>query len=293
MVNLRRRLSADSTPIGSTRLVDSCCLQPVRHLGFLKVPVTLLSTDDVVSLIAERPAEAEFAYIVTPNVDHVVRVHRENAQFSWLYRKAWLSVCDSRVLSALASAVGINLPVTTGSDLTRTLFESVLGPGDRVTVIGCSAETIQILGRHHPGVQFAHYNPPMAFIKKEPEVNKVIDFVAANPARFVFLCVGSPRQEVVAYRLQRRGGLSGLGLCVGNALNFLAFPETRAPLWVSRNGLEWLYRLFTDPKRLWRRYLVEDPLIFAIFAKATLTQSAIEASLVMGVDAVPHSTEHV
>ena len=291
MATLRRGLPAGSTPIGSPRLVDSYCLQPSRHLGFLRVPVTLLPTEEVVSLIAERSAGAAFAYVVTPNVDHVVRVHRQSAKFSWLYRKAWLSLCDSRVLSALAGAVGIDLPVTTGSDLVRTIFERVLRPGDRLTVIGCEDEAIRILAEMHPEVRFAHYNPPMGFITNEDEVNKVVDFIAANPARFVFLCVGSPRQEVVAYRLRQRGGLTGLGLCVGNALNFLAFPETRAPRWASRNGVEWLYRLFTDPKRLWRRYLVDDPLIFAIFAKAMLTHSAIEPSPVMGADAVPAIAE--
>lgn len=287
MATLRRNLPAGSTPIGSPRLVDSYSLQPSRHLGFLRVPVTLLTTEEVVSLVAERSAGAEFGYVVTPNVDHVVRVHRQSAKFSWLYRKAWLSLCDSRVLSALAGAVGIDLPVTTGSDLVRILFERVLNPGDRVTVIGCGADAVRILAEAYPSLQFAHYDPPMGFINREEEITKVIDFVAANPARFVFLCVGSPRQEVVAYRLRQRGGLTGLGLCVGNALNFLAFPATRAPRWASQNGLEWLYRLFTDPKRLWRRYLVDDPLIFAIFAKAMLTRSAIEPSPVMGADAPP------
>jgi bacterial polymer biosynthesis proteins, WecB/TagA/CpsF family len=256
-------------------------------VSFLRVPVTLLSSNDALALVAERPADAEFGYVVTPNVDHVVRVHRQSARFSWLYRKAWLSICDSRILSVMAGAVGIELPVTTGSDLTRSLFEQVLQPGDRVTVIGCREDTIEILRGRYPGLHIAHYNPPMGFISKEDEVAKVIEFVAVNPGRFVFLSVGSPRQEVLAYRLRQRGGLTGLGLCVGNAINFLAFPETRAPQWISRYGLEWLYRLSTDPKRLWRRYLVDDPLILAIFAKAMATNSAIEPSPVMGADALP------
>lgn len=291
MATLRRGLTAGSTSIGSTWRADSHRLNPSRHVSFLRVPVTLLSSNETLALIAERPADAEFGYVVTPNVDHVVRVHRQSTRFSWLYRKAWLSTCDSRILSAMAGAVGIDLPVTTGSDLTRMLFEQVLQPGDRVTVIGCHDSAIEVLRGRFPSIHIAHYNPPMGFIGNEDEVTKVIDFVAANPARFVFLSVGSPRQEVLAYHLRQRDGLTGLGFCVGNAINFLAFPETRAPHWVSRFGLEWLYRLSTDPKRLWRRYLVDDPLIFAIFAKAMATNSALEPSPVMGADALPVGAE--
>lgn len=291
MSAVRRGLTAGGPPIGSTRSVDTNGLHPSRHLSFLRVPLSLLSSEEVVALIAQRPTDAEFAYIVTPNVDHVVRVHRQSERFSWLYRKAWLSICDSRILSGLAGLLGVAMPVTTGSDVTRILFAHVMQPGDRVTVIGCAEEAVAQLRTLYPGIPIAHYDPPMGFINNEDEVNRVVDFVAANPARFVFLCVGSPRQEVVAYRLRQHGGLTGLGLCVGNALNFLAFPETRAPRWVSRCGLEWLYRLSSDPKRLWRRYLVDDPLIFAIFAKATLTHSAIESSPVMGADAVPRRAD--
>ena len=286
MATLRRGMSAGSTSIGSSWLVDSSLVRTARHLSFLQVPVSLLPSRDVVALLAQRSANAEFAYVVTPNVDHVVRVHRQSKQFSWLYRKAWLSTCDSRILSALASTVGLQLPVTTGSDLTRILFEEVLQPNDNVTVIGCDDAAIAVLAEKFPRIIIHHYNPPMGFINKEQEVDKVIDFVATHPSRFVFLCVGSPRQEVVAHRLRQRGDLTGLGLCVGNALAFLAFPEMRAPKWCSRFGLEWLYRLVTEPQRLWRRYLIDDPLIFAIFVKAFVTHSVVEMSTVMGADAV-------
>ncbi len=291
MVTLRRGLSASNASIGTKWLVDNSVVGTARHLSFLQVPVSLLPTRDVVALVAQRPANAEFAYVVTPNVDHVVRLHRQSGRFSWLYRKAWLSTCDSRILSALAGTVGIELPVTTGSDLTRVLFEQVLQPDDRITVIGCNDETIAVLKEKYPGIIIHHYNPPMGFINKDQEVVKVVDFVAAHPSRFVFLCVGSPRQEVVAYRLRQRGDLSGLGLCVGNALAFLAFPEMRAPKWCSRFGLEWLYRLVTEPQRLWRRYLIDDPLIFAIFLKAIVTHSVVETSTVMGADAVEIQSE--
>lgn len=246
------------------------------------MPFSLRPTEEVVALLAQRPAEASFNYVVTPNVDHVVRALEEGERIARLYTQAWLSVCDSRILRRLAALLGVDLPLTTGSDLTRTIFERVLRPGDAITIIGCRAETVAILAELWPSLRIAHYDPPMGFIGNEAEVARVVDFVQQHPARFVFLAVGSPRQEIVALRIRQQGGAVGIGLCIGNSLNFLAYPESRAPGWVGRMHLEWLHRLTTDPLRLWRRYLVDNPAIFAIFLRAAMTGTAIRPIATMG-----------
>jgi exopolysaccharide biosynthesis WecB/TagA/CpsF family protein len=82
---------------------------------------------------------------------------------------------------------------------------------------------------------------------------------AMSPFRFCFLAIGSPQQEIIAQKLKERGIARGLALCVGAAINFLTGIERRAPLWMQQAGLEWLYRLSRDPRRLWRRYLVRGP----------------------------------
>ena len=91
-----------------------------------------------------------------------------------------------------------------------------------------------------------------------------VAFIEANPARFTLLCVGSPRQERVAAAVAVRGRASGLGLCVGASLLFLAGMERRAPLVLQRAGLEWAWRLAQSPGRLARRYLLDDPAILAL-----------------------------
>jgi exopolysaccharide biosynthesis WecB/TagA/CpsF family protein len=122
----------------------------------------------------------------------------------------------------------------------------------------------------------------MGFIGDDREVQRVVEFVNDHPARFVFLAVGSPRQEIVALRVRQHGGACGIGLCIGNSLNFLAYPESRAPAWIGRLHLEWLHRLMTDPARLWRRYLLDNPAIFGIFLRAALTRTAIGPMAAMG-----------
>ncbi len=286
MVTLRRSLTAEAAGLQGARPARAKRVPAGGYLRFLEMPLCLVSGDELLALLARRASDAAFAYVVTPNVDHVVRACREGDGIRTLYAHAWISVCDSQILRMLAGLLGVDLPLNTGSDLTRALFERVLAAGDRITVIGCAETTVAILKERYPGVEIAHYDPPMGFINDEAEVARVVEFIVANPGRFVFLSVGSPRQEIVALRVRQHGGATGIGLCVGNSLNFLAFPESRSPHWVSRLHLEWLHRLFTDPSRLWRRYLVENPAVFSLFVKALFAGRAVEPIAGMGGDAL-------
>jgi hypothetical protein len=108
------------------------------------------------------------------------------------------------------------------------------------------------------------------FALTDPQaVEKCLQFVeAASPFRFCFLAVGSPQQESIAHMLKTRGVARGLVLCVGGSLNFLTGNERRAPMWVRRLALEWLFRLLQDPSRLAQRYLVRGPRIFIYLRRA-------------------------
>jgi exopolysaccharide biosynthesis WecB/TagA/CpsF family protein len=101
----------------------------------------------------------------------------------------------------------------------------------------------------------------MGFDRDPAALEAAIRFVEDNPARFVFLAVGSPRQEIVAETLVRRGKATGVGLCIGASLLFLTGAERRAPRALQSAGMEWAWRLLRDPRRLARRYLVDGPQI--------------------------------
>jgi exopolysaccharide biosynthesis WecB/TagA/CpsF family protein len=89
-------------------------------------------------------------------------------------------------------------------------------------------------------------------------------FIAESGARFSFIAVGSPQQEMIAAEVRAIPGAVGTSLCVGASLEFLTGEVKRAPRLVQRLSLEWAHRLLSDPKRLWRRYLVEGPRIFLL-----------------------------
>jgi N-acetylglucosaminyldiphosphoundecaprenol N-acetyl-beta-D-mannosaminyltransferase len=233
----------------------------VRLLG---VYFNMLSMDEVLRLIAARPAGAPFAYVVTPNADHLVRLVRDPATYRPLYDGAWLCLLDSRVVRRVALLFGLPAPpVITGSDLAAALVRDAALRNEQVTILGLTAERADDLAAR-TGLRFRHYCPPMGFENDPVSLTQAVRFIERNPSRLIFLAVGAPRQEMVARALADRGIATGTGFCVGASLDFLAGVERRAPALVQRAGMEWAWRLAQNPKRLWRRYLVDDPAILRL-----------------------------
>jgi exopolysaccharide biosynthesis WecB/TagA/CpsF family protein len=212
-----------------------------------------------------------FAYVVTPNADHVIRLH-EQASFRALYASADFVLLDSRFLShVMRIGKGITLPVCTGSDLTEKLFTEVIAPDDGVVLIGGTPQQARLLAERYGLQGLAHFNPPMGFIHRPSEVQACLDFVEQHsPFRFCLLAVGAPQQEALAQMLKHRGVARGLTLCIGASINFLTGGERRAPLWLQRSGLEWSYRLMQAPRRMAGRYLVRGPRVFGLLRHADI-----------------------
>jgi N-acetylglucosaminyldiphosphoundecaprenol N-acetyl-beta-D-mannosaminyltransferase len=229
-----------------------------------------LTLAQAASRIAERPEDAPFAYVVTPNADHLVRLNRDR-RLGAVYRNNALCVLDSRVVYGLGRLMGLPVPrIVPGSDLTTRLLAHHLRPGERIAIVGLAPEWLPALVASCRLAPPAHHNPPMGFENDPAAFDATVAFVRDNPARFVFLAVGSPRQEYLAAAIATRGGATGTGLCVGAALEFLAGARRRSPGWMSRSGLEWLFRLVSEPRRLFRRYLINSPVVIALLVKQRL-----------------------
>ena len=98
-----------------------------------------------------------------------------------------------------------------------------------------------------------------------------LQFIEAHsPFRYCLLAVGSPQQEMLAQRLKERGVARGLALCIGASINFLTGAERRAPAWMQASGMEWMFRLAQDPRRMAWRYLVRGPRVFALLRRAVI-----------------------
>lgn len=213
-----------------------------------------------------------YGYVVTPNADHLIRLDEEPA-FRLLYRDAGFVLLDSRFLARMiALGGGPRLPVCAGSDLTAALFESVIAADDPLVLIGGDRGQADALAARYGLTRLAHHNPPMGFIRDAAAVEAALTFVEAHsPFRFCLLGVGAPQQEMLAQMLLARGRAAGLALCIGASVNFLTGVERRAPVWLQRLGLEWLFRLLQSPRRLAHRYLVRNPKVFALLRRVRIT----------------------
>jgi exopolysaccharide biosynthesis WecB/TagA/CpsF family protein len=239
------------------------------HVEFLGLPFCLLPQREVVSAIIEN-CGAPFRYILTPNSYEVVIANDESAGLLPIYRGAWLSLCDSRIVRALARLEGRSLPLVTGSDLVATLF-AALNDHDparrppRLLIVGPPAAVTAALRAAYPNLMFDVLAAPAGLAHHAERRLAVARACLERPWDILLLCVGVPAQALITRQLAELGRKSGIVLNVGAAIDFLTGARARAPLWVQKLGLEWAYRLVQEPARLWRRYLVESPKILRIF----------------------------
>jgi exopolysaccharide biosynthesis WecB/TagA/CpsF family protein len=218
--------------------------------------------------LASNFGQQEFAFVVTPNTDHLIRYYDE-VSFRNLYADAGFILLDSRFLANILRVTHhLHAKVCAGSDLTARLFENVIKPNDAIVLIGGTDAQAARLRELYGLQNFHHFNPPMGFSRNPEALEECLQYVETHsPFRFCMLAVGSPQQEIVAQQLKHRRRARGLALCIGASVNFLTGQERRAPVWVRRLSCEWLYRLLQDPKRLAKRYLVRGPRIFTLLPK--------------------------
>ncbi|MES2862034.1 MAG: WecB/TagA/CpsF family glycosyltransferase [Pseudomonadota bacterium] len=226
---------------------------------FLGVDFTPLELEDAVARIVARDPTAPFAYVVTPNAQHTVAAHAGDDRFAGPQSHAWMVLNDSRILRLLARTLfRRDLPLAAGSDLVARLFQVGVPADASLTLIGGDAEVEAALRRQF-GLRHIHrFTPSFGFWRDPAEVEQCLAFVRAHPARYVFLIAGAPQSEGLARRLADMPGVTGVGLCVGSALNFLTGRIRRAPLWVRQANLEWAWRLGQNPAGHFRRVFIES-----------------------------------
>jgi exopolysaccharide biosynthesis WecB/TagA/CpsF family protein len=241
----------------------------IQLLGLEFNNTTLAET---VKRLLARPHDAHFAYVVTPNADHIVRL-RHMPRLAAVYQRALLCLLDSQFIALCADRLSVpRPPVVTGADLTEALLARL--DGVTVAVIGMQAGTFNTLAARYPRIHFLHHQPPMELLCNAPAFYQAQEFACTSKAAFTFIALGSPVQELLAYAIQLRREGVGLGLCIGAALEFSAGTAPRAPLWMRRRGLEWLCRLGREPTRLAGRYLITDPSVLLDLAIAAFRQKA-------------------
>lgn len=208
---------------------------------------------------------APFGYVVTPNVDLVNRAARD-PEIRALYDDAAVHLCDSKILTLMAKAKKIALDCYPGSDLVADLLKQG-GAGQRIAVVGPDAQDWQVLVSRYPQVPLTLIPSPPIMTPDSPEWQRCVAEAADAPWTILLVCLGSPKQERFAQAVGALRTKGGVAWCVGASIDFLTGRQTRAPRWVRKVHMEWLHRLLSNPRRLWRRYLVEGPQILRLMIR--------------------------
>ncbi|WP_186728793.1 WecB/TagA/CpsF family glycosyltransferase [Sphingomonas panacisoli] len=243
---------------------------PPDSVEFLDLHFARMELDQAARWVLAALAAPRFKYVVTPNVDHVVRLHNNagapwHAAFVAAERDADLCINDSRILAKLAGLSGLSLPVVPGSDLTRILIEAGVSSGTKVALIGGRDTDAAWLQSQLTTAEVLHFEPPFGVLHDPDAQQSIVDFVEAEQPNLTLFAIGAPQSEIVAHQIRERGKARGVALCIGASIEFLTGAKRRAPRVMQRMGLEWAFRLLSEPRRLWRRYLIEGPPIFAIW----------------------------
>lgn len=206
-------------------------------------------------------------WVVTPNIDHVLRTTRD-PEFRELYSEATLRVVDGQVLVWALALQRTPVPErVAGSDLISLLSEGAASRKYSVFLLGGNPGTAkkaaEVLQARYPGLIVVGTEcPPVGFDKDALAMARLSRRVHAARPDIVFVALGSPKQEVVIRHL-RHDRPEAWWLGVGISFSFLCGEVQRAPVWMQRCGLEWLHRVMQEPGRLFRRYFV-DGLPFAL-----------------------------
>jgi N-acetylglucosaminyldiphosphoundecaprenol N-acetyl-beta-D-mannosaminyltransferase len=235
------------------------------------------------ALVERREGGAVF----TPNVDHVVKASR-NEPFRRAYDRVSLSLADGMPLIWASRILGCPLPErVAGSDLLQPLLQLAARKRWRVYLLGGApgvAEQSARLLTEEMGIIVAGWDDCRISSDGSDPGGASIERARAARADLVFVALGPPKQELWI-DLARERIAPAVALGVGASFDFLVGKYKRAPRWMGAYGLEWLYRLSQEPRRLWRRYLVEGPRFIGIVASTS--RSPRSARIVEGHAASP------
>lgn len=241
----------------------SCNTVPDRwssEFHVLGVRVHAVQIPDVVSLIERWIADRGRTRYIAVTGMHGVTEAKNNAGFRRILNEADLVVPDGMPLVWLARWQGYQLKRRVyGPELMATFCEQTCRKGYRHFLYGgapgVAEDLAQRLAQHFPGLEVAgYYSPPFRPLSEleQAEVASLINQVSPD---VVWIGLSTPKQERWMAEFQKKLRVPVL-IGVGAAFDFHAGRTRQAPEWMRENGFEWLYRLLSEPRRLWRRYLI-------------------------------------
>jgi N-acetylglucosaminyldiphosphoundecaprenol N-acetyl-beta-D-mannosaminyltransferase len=254
----------DDASVGGIRRVVS---RGPRSIDVLGTRVDAITRADAADRVTRWALRAESRSVAVATVNNVMEGH-DDPDYLAVMRRADLITADGMPLVWALKLFGA--PVArrvAGTELTLAILRRAAPNGIPVGFFGGTPEVLDRLRgwaeATFPGLDVAFIaSPPFRPLSEEEEEQVVAD-IAASGARIVFVGLGCPKQELWMDRVH--GRLPAVTVGVGAAFDFLSGSKRRAPRFMQRAGLEWAFRLGSEPRRLWRRYARHNPRFVALF----------------------------
>ncbi|MBB6635127.1 WecB/TagA/CpsF family glycosyltransferase [Cohnella thailandensis] len=218
--------------------------------------------DDLLAFMDRAILAGKPCYILTCNVDHLMKL-QQDAHFRDVYSQATAVVADGMPIVWASRLLRTPLKQrVAGSDIMPKLGRRLAKRGYRIFLLGAAegvADKARLnLEAKYPEINIVGtYSPSYGFESNEAECRWIISMLRSKRPDIVLVGAGAPKQEKWIHRHYRQYG-APISIGVGAALDYMAGEVKRAPVFLQRSSLEWLWRLIQEPRRLWRRYLLDD-----------------------------------
>jgi N-acetylglucosaminyldiphosphoundecaprenol N-acetyl-beta-D-mannosaminyltransferase len=246
--------------------------KPSREVLGMRIDLTTYAaaTDEILA----RGSGSQAGYVCAANV-HMVMEAFHDPRFQQVVNRAALVTPDGMPLVWALRLLGLpQAERVYGPILTLHLCEEAARRGTAVGFYGGSEQTLELmlrsLGERYPGLNVTYaYAPPFRPMTEE-ERGQVVHDIEQSGTRVLFVGLGCPKQE--RWMADQADRVRATMVGVGAAFDFIAGTKAQAPGWMQARGLEWVFRLFHEPGRLWRRYLLYNPAFVALFSRQLLSE---------------------
>lgn len=243
----------------------------MARIKFMNTCIDNLTMSETLNEIDKLIQKKICSYVVTPNVDHIVRLEKDE-ELQKVYKNASLILTDGKPLIWISK--WYKTPIKekiSGSDLFPRVCQLAANKNYTMYLLGAAegvADTAaKNLIKKYPGLNVVGtYSPPFGFEKNEQEMNKIKTQIQEVHPDILIVGLGCPKQEKFMYYHCKELGVP-ISFGLGASIDFEAGNIKRDPKWMSNHGLEWLYRFSKEPKRLFKRYFVDDIKIIQVARK--------------------------
>lgn len=237
----------------------------------LNTYVNNVSMSETISHIEKLIEENKKSYIVAINVDVVMKIEHDS-YLKKITDHADMVLVDGKPLIWISKIH--KKPIkekVSGSDLVPKLCKVAAEKSYSIFILGgkdgIAEKAKKRLEKQHPGIKIVGtYAPPFGFEKNKTELNKINQMITEVHPDLLIACFGCPKQEKWIYENYSKYDAK-VSVCAGATVDFLAGNVNRAPQWMANHGFEWLYRFSQEPKRLFKRYFIDDVKILKLVWK--------------------------